>query len=144
MEELLESSVLIVDDSKINLRMVSKMITSFGYKVHTADNGYAALKTLTKVTPSIILMDVQMPNMDGFDCCRRIKKSAVRAKIPVIFMSCSSDASDKKTADELGAKDFLIKPLEPEVLKKSIDFNMPWSDAESGAESESRVEPESK
>ncbi len=126
----MQSSVLIVDDSKINLRIVAKIIDDLGYKVHAAQSGYEALKLLTQVKPCVILMDINMPNMSGFDCCRRIKKSTSRAKIPIIFMSGSNDPKDMKMAESIGAKAYLTKPLDIGKVKQEIQFNMPWADTE--------------
>ncbi|WP_206482929.1 response regulator [Thalassotalea sp. G2M2-11] len=123
----IESSILIVDDSKINVRIISKMIEELGHQIYVASNGIEALKLLTKFKPTIILMDIKMPKMDGFSCCQRIKRSASRADIPIIFMSGSHDKSDIDKAKAIGGKDYLTKPINIELLKQAIDFNMPWS-----------------
>lgn len=130
MEEEPQSSILVVDDSKINIRIVSNMVADLGHEVHVAHSGIEALKFLVQIKPSLILMDISMPNMSGFDCCRRIKKSASRANIPIIFMSGSNDPKDIQTAKGLGAKGYLIKPLNQAELKKEIQFNMPWQNTE--------------
>ncbi len=128
MEESLQSSVLIVDDSVINTRVVTNMLADLGYKIHAAKDGLQALKLLTTFQPSVILMDITMPIMDGFECCRRIKQSASRAHIPVIFMSGSQDQRDITRATQVGGRGYLIKPINEEQLKSEVEFNMPWAE----------------
>ena len=127
MEDELQSSILIVDDSNINVRLVSKMIANLGHKIFIAENGVEALKLLTRVKPSMILLDIKMPKMDGFACCQRIKKSASRADIPVVFMSGSHDKRDIAKAKAVGGIGYLTKPIDSHLLKKEIEFNMPWA-----------------
>ncbi len=127
MDEELQSSILIVDDSIINIRIVSQMITDLGHQIHIAKNGIDALKLLTHIKPSMILLDIKMPKMDGFSCCQRIKKSASRADIPIVFMSGSHDNQDIAKAKALGGKGYLTKPINYSQLRKEIEFNMPWS-----------------
>ncbi|GLX78619.1 hypothetical protein tinsulaeT_19590 [Thalassotalea insulae] len=129
MDEQLQSSILIVDDSKINIRVVSQMIGDLGHQIHVAQNGIDALKLLTRIKPSMILLDIKMPKMDGFSFCQRIKKSASRADIPVVFMSGSHDSRDIAKAKAVGGKGYLTKPIDFSRLKKEIDFNMPWTDS---------------
>ncbi len=129
MEQELQSSILIVDDSKINIRLVSKMIATLGHQIHIAEDGVQALKLLTKIKPSLILLDIRMPRMDGFECCKRIKKSVSRADIPIIFMSGSHDQRDIAMAKSVGGKGYLTKPLDIKDLQQQIEFNMPWTES---------------
>lgn len=127
MEDSLQSSILIVDDSTTNIRVVSNMISELGHKIHIAKNGFQALKLLTKFNPSVILMDIKMPEMDGFECCQRIKKSASRANVPVIFLSGSDDDRDRRKAKLVGGNGYLTKPINQQQLLSEIDFHLPWS-----------------
>lgn len=128
-DEKLETSVLIVDDSSLNIRVVSNIIAPHGYKIQVAKNGAQALKLLTKFKPTAIIMDIQMPNMSGFECCQRIKSIASRAHIPVIFLSGSHDEKDKKRAMDIGAKAYLTKPIDPELLLSELGCNIPFASA---------------
>jgi len=119
-----ESSILIIDDSSTNIRLVSKMIEHLGHKIHIAKDGVQALKLLTKLKPSVILLDIQMPHMDGFECCQRIKSVASRATIPVIFMSGSHDEHDIGKARLIGAQAYVTKPIDAEVLINEINFQL--------------------
>jgi CheY-like chemotaxis protein len=127
MEETLQSSVLIVDDSSTNIRVVMNMIAHLDYQVHIAKNGLQALKLLSKLKPSVILMDIQMPDMNGFECCQRIKKSISHASIPIIFLSGSNDDKDKLKAKKLGGDAYITKPINGDELLEKLDFHMPWS-----------------
>lgn len=127
MDDSLESSILIVDDSTTNIRVVSNMIGELGHKIHIAKSGLQALKFLTEYNPSLILMDIKMPDMDGFECCKRIKKSSNRAHIPIIFISGSHCETDKNMAKKVGGKAYLTKPINAQDLLDEIEFNMPWA-----------------
>lgn len=116
----LKTSVLIVDDSSLNIRVVSNIISPLGVSIHTAKNGVHALNFLASHKPSVILMDIRMPNMDGFECCSRIKSTIGRAQIPIIFISGSHDIRDQQKAMDIGALAYLTKPINPEKLIDEI------------------------
>ncbi len=125
-DSTLKSSILIIDDRTTALRLISKMIVPLGYKIHVAKSGLQALKLLTIINPTLILMDIGMPNMDGFECCERLKRSACRAHIPIIFLSGSHDDSDKIKAIRLGAIDYITKPVSRVALFSKLEEHMPW------------------
>lgn len=126
MDTLTETSVLIVDDSSTNIKVVCNFIRDLGHRIHIAKDGVQALKLLTSIKPTVIIMDAKMPNMDGFECCRRIKQSAQRKDIPVLFMSGSNDVKDMKRAQNVGASEYITKPIDAELLRSKIDFYMPF------------------
>ena len=113
-------NVLIVDDSSINIKVVSNIISPLGYTIHTAKTGLQALKFLITHKPDVILMDIKMPCMDGFECCTRIKSISRRSEIPIIFISGSHDLKDQEKAEKLGASAYLTKPINPELLLKAM------------------------
>ena len=119
-----ESSILIIDDSSTNIRLVSKMIEHLGHKIHIAKDGVQALRLLTKLKPNIILMDIKMPQMDGFECCKRIRSVASLGTIPIIFMSGSHGEDDIGKARLMGAQAYVTKPIDPEALINEINFQM--------------------
>ncbi|MCO4799148.1 MAG: response regulator [Colwelliaceae bacterium] len=127
MEESLESSILIVDDSAINIRVISQMVSDLNHQILTATSGFQALKLLTTFKPSLILLDIKMPKMNGFECCSRIKKSASRANIPIVFISSSSSSEDQEMAIKVGGNGYLTKPVDPKELLNQIEFHMPWA-----------------
>ena len=106
-----DTNVLIVDDSSINIRIVSRIIQPLGCKVFAAKSSLQALNLLISHKPSLIILDIKMPDMSGFECCKRIKSLTSRADIPIIFLSGSHDAADQLQAEKLGASAYLTKPF---------------------------------
>ena len=113
------NDILIVDDIPDNLRLLSKTLTNEGYKVRCAINGSLALLTIKAKIPDLILLDINMPNLDGFDVCYQLKQSEPTKHIPIIFISASGKIDDKVKAFELGGVDYISKPFQvPEVLSR--------------------------
>jgi signal transduction histidine kinase len=111
--------ILAVDDTPANLNVISETLTDAGYEVSIATDGERALKQIQYTRPSLILLDVMMPGIDGFETCRRLKAAAATRDIPVIFMTALSDAADKIQGFKLGAVDYITKPFEEtEVLAR--------------------------
>ncbi|MDX2215881.1 MAG: response regulator [Oculatellaceae cyanobacterium bins.114] len=108
--------ILVIDDMPTNLEVVTEMLTSVGYGVATAISGDRALKRLQTYLPDLILIDVQMPGIDGFETCQQIKANPEMATIPIIFMTAFSDIDNKVKAFELGAVDYITKPFQEKEL----------------------------
>ncbi|MEM7592889.1 MAG: EAL domain-containing protein [Cyanobacteria bacterium P01_A01_bin.83] len=112
-------NILIVDDTPDNLRLLSKTLINEGYQVRCAINGSIALLTIKTKIPDLILLDINMPDMDGFEVCQQLKESEITKDIPVIFISALDSIFDKVKAFELGAIDYICKPFQiPEVLSR--------------------------
>lgn len=113
------ATLLIVDDHPANLSMLVDAAAASGYRVHLAESGERALEVVKRSAPDIILLDVKMPGIDGFETCRRLKRSDATREIPVIFLTALDDVYDKIAGLEAGAVDYVTKPLEPlEVLAR--------------------------
>lgn len=111
--------VLIVDDTPSNLEVVSDALSDAGFDVAIATSGERALKQLARRLPDLILLDVMMPGIDGFETCRRLKSNPLTADIPIIFMTALNDAENKVKALGMGAVDYITKPFtEKEVLAR--------------------------
>ena len=106
-----DAAILIVDDAPANLGMLRKMMTDQGYQTYVATSGERALKIARRVLPDLILLDVVMPGMDGFETCRQLKAHPSTETIPVIFMSARSDTEDVVAGFDIGAVDYISKPL---------------------------------
>jgi putative two-component system response regulator len=112
--------VLAVDDTPENLDVV-KGLLSPKFIVKAAINGMMALKIVEKQPPDLILLDIRMPKMDGFEVCRKLKANEASADIPVIFLTGESDAKSEADALAAGAAGFITKPIEPAALFASIE-----------------------
>ena len=111
--------ILIVDDNPGNLTVLASMLTSAGYRVRSAINGETALRAIEAVPPDLVMLDVNMPGMNGHDVCKAIKQNPSTAEIPVICASALSEFSDKVAAFECGASDYVTKPFQyPEVFAR--------------------------
>ena len=108
--------VLIVEDTPSSLKLLADLLASAGYAVRQAHDGELALWSAQARPPELILLDVRMPGIDGFEVCRRLKQSEQLRDIPVIFLSALSDTDDKLRGFEAGAIDFIGKPYQPEEV----------------------------
>ncbi len=108
---LREHSILVVDDQPQNLRIVSDLLSTMGYEVTQASNGKEALMKLQDYRPSLILLDVLMPELNGVDTCKLIKEDSVLADIPIIFLSAADDKNLIVQALESGGVDYVTKPF---------------------------------
>jgi two-component system cell cycle response regulator len=108
--------VLVVDDILSNVRLLEAKLTAEYFEVVTASNGAEALKRIAENEPDIVLLDVMMPGMDGFEVCRHIKRNPASAHIPVIMVTALDQGSDRVAGLDAGADDFLTKPVDDAAL----------------------------
>jgi len=109
-------NILIVDDIADNLRVLSSTLDRQGYKIRCAKSGMTALKAAAKIVPDLILLDINMPDMDGYEVCQRLKSGIKTQDIPVIFLSALNDVLDKVKAFEAGGVDYITKPFQVEEV----------------------------
>jgi class 3 adenylate cyclase len=115
----MSSRILIVDDTPANIQTLSGTLKEKGYQISVATNGRQALEVVGRVRPDLILLDVMMPEMDGFETCRRLKESVATRDIPVIFLTARTETEDIVKGFELGALDYVSKPFNaPELLAR--------------------------
>ena len=110
------STILIVDDVPENLAVLFEVLTDAGFKVLVAESGLTALERLPELQPDLILLDVIMPDLDGFDVCSRIKASPEFGDMPIIFMTALTETVDKVRGFQVGAVDYVSKPFEAEEV----------------------------
>lgn len=114
-----KEDILVVDDTPENLRLLSSFLVREGYNVRKALTGQMALTAMDTVLPDLILLDIMMPNMDGYQVCEKLKSNPKTAAIPVIFLSALNDAFDKVKAFTVGGADYITKPFQfEEVLAR--------------------------
>jgi two-component system sensor histidine kinase/response regulator len=113
------ADILIVDDHPNNLSLLLKLLSEHNYKVRVAPNAEFALKTVNISPPDLILLDIRMPDMDGYEVCQRLKNQANTADVPIIFLTALNDVVDKVKGFQVGGVDFITKPFETvEVLMR--------------------------
>jgi class 3 adenylate cyclase/CheY-like chemotaxis protein len=110
------SDILIVDDKADNIRLLSSILSSQGYTVRKALNGSMALKAVESLAPDLILLDITMPGMSGYEVCKALKANAQTRDIPVIFLSALDEIFDKVKAFEVGGVDYMTKPFQVEEV----------------------------
>jgi signal transduction histidine kinase len=119
MSPLVQPFILIVDDNETNLSVLSQALKAAGYKIRIAIDGEDALARVERAHPALILLDVEMPKMDGFETCRRLQANPATKGIPIIFMTALADTKHKIEGLSLGAVDYITKPFEEvEVLAR--------------------------
>lgn len=117
-------SLLVVDDSPDNLRLMMKIFPEDKYLVRPVADGSLALSAAQADPPDLILLDILMPGVSGFEICSRLKSSESTRDIPVIFISAKDDPMDKKKALDLGAVDFISKPFRAEEIVTRVDTQL--------------------
>lgn len=117
-------TILVVDDEPTNLRLVSDYLKNAGFRILVSQDGESALQRARYAQPNLILLDVMMPGIDGFETCRRLKADESLRHIPVIFMTALIDIEDKLKGFQLGAVDYIPKPLQHEELLGRIAIHL--------------------
>ncbi|RQW83055.1 MAG: response regulator, partial [Geobacter sp.] len=110
-----------VDDSETNLRLLSDILTASGYEVSLTQDGAAAMRFVQSQLPDLILLDVVMPNLDGFKVCQFLKSNEKTRDIPVVFMTSLAETSDKIRAFRMGAADYITKPFQAEEVLARVE-----------------------
>lgn len=111
-----KGNILVVDDTLDNLRLLNDLLTREGYRVRPVPNGKVALAAAQADPPDLILLDIMMQGMDGFEVCQHLKAGEETAEVPVIFLSALSDLTDKVKAFSTGGVDYIIKPFQAEEV----------------------------
>ena len=105
------ADILVVDDVSGNLKLLVNLLAPVGYKVRPASNGGEALDAVMQNKPDLILLDIKMPGMDGFEVCKRLKADSQLKKTPIIFISALGETDDKVKAFRAGGVDYITKPF---------------------------------
>lgn len=133
-----EPQILIVDDSPTNATALLAILQQAGFNVVVANNGESALKKVKETPPSLILLDVMLPEMDGFEICLRLKQIKEAQDIPVIFMTALSKIEDKVKGLSMGAVDYVTKPLQKEEVIARVNVHLKLSNLNKQLEAQSQ------
>jgi CheY-like chemotaxis protein len=112
--------ILVVDDNDMNLMLLSKILEMDGYKVTTALNGREAIQAAEAEMPDLAILDVMMPDMDGYELCRKLRQPPFDPKIPIVMLTAMSGEKDRQQALDAGANDVWNKPFDMDLFKRRI------------------------
>lgn len=116
--------LLIVDDVPDNIRILSRMMVDEGYQVSVANNGHQALRLAATSAPDLILLDIMMPDLDGYQTLAALRADPQLAGIPVIFVTALADAEDETRGLELGAVDYITKPFKESIVRRRVKIHL--------------------
>jgi CheY-like chemotaxis protein len=115
------SYILIVDDNEINLKLLSKILELGGFEVGTARNGQDAIKSVEMRKPDLAILDVRMPDIDGYELCQTLRGSPISAKFPIVMLTAMNDERERILAKKAGANDIWSKPFEMDEMRGKLD-----------------------
>ncbi|MCB9101496.1 MAG: hybrid sensor histidine kinase/response regulator [Anaerolineales bacterium] len=119
-----ESNILIVDDNPTNLKVLFSYLKQFGFRTFIAKSGVDAIEQIHRLPPDLILLDIMMPGIDGFETCRRLKADERTKNIPIIFITALSDTTDKVKGFEAGGIDYITKPFHQEEVLARVNAHL--------------------
>jgi signal transduction histidine kinase len=134
-----QSKILIVDDNSTNLEVLSEALTDYGWEIWVAVDGESALEQIQFAQPDLILLDVMMPGIDGFETCRRLKQCHTTCDIPVIFMTALSDSLNKIKGLNLGAVDYITKPFQKQEVIARVKTHLTISQLNKQLQSQNQL-----
>jgi sigma-B regulation protein RsbU (phosphoserine phosphatase) len=118
------STILVVDDNPVNLQLLVRTLDGSGHRILAAKNGRSALDIARQVRPDLMLLDVMMPDMGGFEVCQALKTDAATRDTAIIFLSALGDVEDKVSGLMLGAVDYITKPIQPEEVQVRVSNHL--------------------
>lgn len=122
--------ILAVDDDKISQKMIRRALESAGYTPRPAFNGEEGIKEALRSVPDIILLDVEMPGLSGYEVCDQLRQQEPTKKTPIVFLSSHSSLRERMQGYEVGADDYLVKPFEPKTLTARVKVLLRFRDQE--------------
>lgn len=120
--------ILIVDDNPRNIQVLGTVLSGKGYNIIIANDGVQTLKSVEKIIPDLILLDINMPNMDGFETCKKLKESEIYSEIPVIFLTARTETEDIIRGFQYGAVDYITKPFNTAELLARVRTHLELRD----------------
>jgi len=126
--------ILVVDDVPQNVKLLADMLMVVGYNVVTASSGQEALDKTASESPDLILLDIMMPGMDGYEVCRQLKADINTGKIPVLFVTALGEVEDEALGFEVGCEDYITKPINPTLVEARVKTHLALYDQRLGLE----------
>lgn len=121
--------ILVIDDNPLNLKLTRLVLRSEGYEVHEAQDSREALAALETIRPRLILMDIQMPGVDGLELARRLKRDPATRDVPILALTACAMRGDEQRAYQAGCDGYISKPIDtrhmPEVIRAYLDASCP-------------------
>jgi two-component system sensor histidine kinase/response regulator len=136
MDNQIKASILVVDDTPENLQLLIGLLQQQDYKVHAAPNGLRAIASVHLNPPDLILLDVKMPEMDGYEVCRRLKADERTQDIPILFISALDELADKIKGFQVGGVDYIIKPFQAEEVLARVETHLALRSLQKGMQAE--------
>src|SRR5580704_4531176 len=118
------ASIMVVDDQPANLRLLEDMLKVHGYKIRSFPRGRLALAAAAQNPPDLFLLDINMPEMNGYEVCERLKSNPELSAVPVIFLSALNAAEDKVKAFQTGGADYITKPFQFEEVQARVETHL--------------------
>jgi two-component system response regulator MprA len=112
--------ILVVDDNDLNLSLIAKILELEGYQVTLARNGTEAIQSAMHAMPDLAILDVMMPDMDGYELCRKLRQPPLNARMPIVMLTAMSSEEEKRLALAAGANDIWSKPFDMDVFRKGV------------------------
>ncbi len=134
-----QQSILVIDDNPNNVKVLCDLLSCNNYRVSIAKSGKSALKKVSRTSPDLILLDIMMPDMDGFEVCTRLKADPNTKNIPILFMTALSDTANKVRGLSLGAVDYITKPIEHEETLARIRVHLTLRQAQAQLVQEAKM-----
>jgi CheY-like chemotaxis protein len=113
-------SILVVDDNDMNLMLIGKILELEGYQVALARNGREAIQSVVAAVPDLAILDVMMPDMDGYELCRKLRQPPLNVAVPIILLTAMSSDMERQLAEKAGANDIWAKPFDMELFRRRI------------------------
>lgn len=123
-EEQLHNKILVVDDLPKNIQVIGSILEIYDYDIYFASDGYSALEQVKRTEFDLLLLDIMMPEIDGFEVCRQIKTNPETQDLPIIFLTAKTDSENITKAFELGAQDYITKPFNPKELISRVKTHL--------------------
>jgi len=113
-------SVLVVDDNDMNLALIAKILELEGYQVALARNGREAIQSVVRKVPDLAILDVMMPDMDGYELCKKLRQPPLNVAVPIILLTAMNSDVEKQMALKSGANDIWSKPFDMELFRRRV------------------------